>query len=617
MFLTYYGLREQPFGVTPDPRYLYQSLVHRETLASLVYGIESDLGFTSLIAEPGMGKTTLLYYLLSRYRDKARTAFLFETQCNSRELLQNLFSDLELDADTIDQVLLRSRFKTFLIAQARARRRVLVIIDEAQNLSNPALETVRLLSNFETSQAKLLHIILAGQPQLANKLARPELKQLRQRIAMFTRLTPFSAQDTKAYIEHRLQVAGYRGGALFTAEACEFITAETGGIPREINRLCFSALSLGCALESKLLDAQLVREASKDLQLLTDGTPDGEEADNESAGGDDDANRVNEDAAPRQSRAERIEVLGEDSVSSRLAGPEAGAILSQPAQNSGVVGTASPDRPGPQIDVCVAEGRTVDVGVSATAGLAAQPAKTGFAAGASLPAKQVRTGLAAVSGLSVQQAKTGPAGDPGQEASAMVRARPPMAGAVSTRIFHQPEAAAYPAPPCFLSGPSQDMMQKGAAAQVDPCARVTTAGGNGFTLYPALKSAPKDTSPAKAGVVGGLRPIGAVAAPPGTAAPASGARPVAGVRDSSQLPAPRPASKPMATGETTGGNRAAAGSVGGACPDINLSSDVLTPTRFNIGEFATIGVLCPLLVWLLAYAIVRYGPLAEAMIASH
>jgi general secretion pathway protein A len=601
MFLTYYGLREQPFGVTPDPRYLYQGLVHRETLASLVYGIESGLGFTSLIAEPGMGKTTLLYYLLSRYRDKARTAFLFETQCNSRELLQNLFSDLELDVDTTDQALLRSRFKAFLIAQARARRRVLVIIDEAQNLSNQALETVRLLSNFETSQAKLLHIILAGQPQLANKLARPDLKQLRQRIAMFTRLMPFSAQDTKAYIEHRLQVAGYHGAALFNAEACEFIAAETGGIPREINRLCFSALSLGCALESKLLDAQVVREASQDLQLLTDGTPDGEQEDNEPDGGEDaaSASGAHEDTAPRQNRAERIDVLGGNRVSSRFAGPEADGIPPKPAQTSGAVGTASPEHPGPQIEICVAEGGTVDVGASATAGLAAQPAKTGFAAGASLPARQVKTGLAAVSGLSVQQAKTGLAGDPGREASAVIRALPPVGGAVSTLLFNQPDVAAHQANPRFVSLPSRDMMQKGGAAQVNPGARVATAGGNALSLSPVLKPTPKDTAPPKPTVA------------------TAGARQVAGVRDSSQFPTPRPASKPVAAGETGGGNQAAADGLEGTAPDIKLGPDILAPARFNLGEFATIGVLCPLLVWLLAYAIVCYGPLAETIIASH
>lgn len=273
MFLSYYGLREQPFGVTPDPRYLYQNAAHREVLASLIYSVESEMGFSSLIAEPGMGKTTLLYYLLKRYRDTARTAFVFETQCSSRELLQHLFAELEIDVGSHDLVTAHSRFKDFLVSQARVRRRVLVIFDEAQNLGTQVLETVRLLSNFETSQAKLMHIVLAGQPALANKLARPELGQLKQRIAVFARLQPFSVEETTAYIEHRLGVAGYAGPTLFTPEAYRLIALESRGIPREINRLCFGALSLGCAVKRKALDEEIVREVSADLQLDLSSSP--------------------------------------------------------------------------------------------------------------------------------------------------------------------------------------------------------------------------------------------------------------------------------------------------------------------------------------------------------
>jgi type II secretory pathway predicted ATPase ExeA len=267
MFLNCYGLREQPFGVTPDPRYLFQTAVHREALASLIYGIESQMGFTSLIAQPGMGKTTLLYCLLKRYRETARTAFVFETQCSSRELLQHVFAELEIDVGSLDLVTAHGRFKEFLIAQARARRQVLLIFDEAQNLGNPVLETIRLLSNFETSQGKLLHIVLAGQPPLANKLACPELRQLQQRISIFARLKPFSSQDTQAYIEHRLKVAGYTGPPLFTPEAYQLLAAGSHGIPREINRMCFAALSLGCALKRQILDANIVREVGADLEL--------------------------------------------------------------------------------------------------------------------------------------------------------------------------------------------------------------------------------------------------------------------------------------------------------------------------------------------------------------
>src|SRR5512146_424798 len=132
MFLKYYNLREQPFGVTPNPRYLYQSSSHREALASLIYGIESDTGFAALIAEPGMGKTTLLFYLLERFRQAARTALIFQTQCNSRELLRYLLAELDEPIEEQDPVLLHERFKNLLVRESRAGRRVLVVIDEAQ-----------------------------------------------------------------------------------------------------------------------------------------------------------------------------------------------------------------------------------------------------------------------------------------------------------------------------------------------------------------------------------------------------------------------------------------------------------------------------------------------------
>src|ERR1051326_8411921 len=136
MFLSYYGLREQPFGVTPDPRFLYFGEVHREALASLVYGVEAGLGFTSLIAEPGTGKTTLLYYILGHYRATARTAFIFDTQCTSRELLRNLLTEFEIGEGAGDSPGMLNQLKEFLAVQARARRRVLLVLDEAQNLDD-------------------------------------------------------------------------------------------------------------------------------------------------------------------------------------------------------------------------------------------------------------------------------------------------------------------------------------------------------------------------------------------------------------------------------------------------------------------------------------------------
>src|SRR5215470_11439212 len=144
MFLEYFRLREQPFGVTPDPRYLFPSPGHREALASLIYGIESNLGFGSLIAEPGMGKTTLLFHLLERYRQSARTAFIFNTQCNSFDLLQSLLTELDEQQVPRDTFQLHERVKQILASESQAGRRVLVMIDEAQNLSDIVMETVRL-----------------------------------------------------------------------------------------------------------------------------------------------------------------------------------------------------------------------------------------------------------------------------------------------------------------------------------------------------------------------------------------------------------------------------------------------------------------------------------------
>ncbi len=267
MFHQYYGLKEQPFGVTPDPSYLYASTAHREALASLIYSVEAGLGFASLIAAPGLGKTTLLYYLLQHFESRARTAFIFETQCNSRGLLRHILSDLGTEVGDTDMNAMFRTFRDLVAAEAHAGRRTLLVIDEAQNFGHSALETVRLLSNFETFSAKLLHIVLAGQPQLARLLAEPELAQLRQRITVAARLRPFSPGETVEYIDHRLRTAGYRGSRLFTSAALALIAQYSDGIPREINRVCFNALSLGFALEKPTIDADLVQEAVTDLDL--------------------------------------------------------------------------------------------------------------------------------------------------------------------------------------------------------------------------------------------------------------------------------------------------------------------------------------------------------------
>src|ERR1700704_6622312 len=180
MYEKYFGLREQPFGVTPDPRFLYLSSAHREALASLYYGIESGRGFMSLIAKPGMGKTTLLFQLLEKFHGSARTAFLFQTQCSSREFMRFLLAELGSETDEQDFVRMHDEFNKLLLQEALPGRLLIIVVDEAQNLDSSVLETIRLLSDFETPRAKLLQIILAGQPQLADKLASRNMAQLRQ-----------------------------------------------------------------------------------------------------------------------------------------------------------------------------------------------------------------------------------------------------------------------------------------------------------------------------------------------------------------------------------------------------------------------------------------------------
>ena len=269
MFLQYYGLREQPFSMTPDPRYLYMGTSHREALASLIYGIETGRGFVSLIAEPGMGKTTLLFQLLERFRNSARTVFLFQTQGGTREFLSNLISDLGLVPNDRDLSSLQRQLNEILIQEARSGRQFVLVIDEAQNLEDSVLESVRMLSNFETSRSKLMQIVLAGQPALSDKLARPELEQLMQRVSIICRLNSFTRKEVSEYIDHRLRTAGYKGGRLFTPEALSIIADVSGGIPRNINNICFHALSLAYAKGQRKIDVAIIQEILRDLDLDT------------------------------------------------------------------------------------------------------------------------------------------------------------------------------------------------------------------------------------------------------------------------------------------------------------------------------------------------------------
>jgi len=273
MVVDYYGLREQPFGVTPDPHYLYLTPTHREALASLAYGVQSGRGFMSIIAQPGMGKTTILYELLSQLRASARTVFLFQTLCTPRDLLRGLLRDLGVTDCGDDVVDMHARLNDLLLAEARQGRRTILVIDEAQNLEDSALELVRMLSNFETTSHKLMQIVLGGQTQLEEKLASPHLLQLRQRISMFARLTPLSGGQTETYISHRLRVAGLRSKTpLFTPGALAMIAKYSQGVPRNINNICFNALSLGWVRKQKTIGEDVIRESVNDLGIKSEDT---------------------------------------------------------------------------------------------------------------------------------------------------------------------------------------------------------------------------------------------------------------------------------------------------------------------------------------------------------
>jgi general secretion pathway protein A len=267
MVLDFYKLAEQPFGVTPDSRFLHLGPKHREALASLLYGTECNRGFLALIAKPGMGKTSLLYHYLSYLRDKARTAFIFRTDCDSREFIRHLLIDLGVDVAGMDLPVMHDSLNKLLTEEMRAGRRFVLVIDEAQNLEEKVLESIRLLSNFETPGTKLMQIVLAGQPQLADRLASPSMAQLRQRVSMVIRIEPFTPQEVNAYIDHRLWIAGCDKPALFTVGARKLIAGHSEGIPRNINNLCFNAMSLACALKRKNIDRDVVRDVIADLDL--------------------------------------------------------------------------------------------------------------------------------------------------------------------------------------------------------------------------------------------------------------------------------------------------------------------------------------------------------------
>jgi len=267
MYMDLYGLREQPFGVTPNPRFLFLSSMHKAALTSLVNSVCERRGFSVLIAKPGMGKTSLIMQLLFLLKDSARTAFLFQSHGNTKEFLTALLQDIEAPSASDDLADMQRALNTAVLREAKADRQLVIVVDEAQNLSDETLEAIRLLSNFENPEAKLLHIIFAGQPALSTKLASPQLSQLRQRISVVAHLAPLTRDQVSEYVERRLAIAGHTGKPLFTPDALDFVAQTSEGIPRNINNLCFHALSLGYAGRLPSLDLSVVQRAARALEL--------------------------------------------------------------------------------------------------------------------------------------------------------------------------------------------------------------------------------------------------------------------------------------------------------------------------------------------------------------
>jgi general secretion pathway protein A len=267
---SYFGLRESPFSVTPDPRFFYANTIYVDAFATLRYGIKAKKGFVVITGEVGTGKTTLLRVLLHALEDTVKSVFIFNTYLTFPELLQVTLHDLGLTPKDQSKVTMLQELNDYLIEQLKLGHTVTMLIDEAQNLSDEVLENLRLLSNLETDQAKLIQIVLMGQPELQAKLAQPHLRQLKQRVALRCKLKPLKAKEVSPYIDSRLKAVGYEGKALFDPAAIKRIAFYSKGIPRVINIICDNALLSACAASRQIVSADTIDEVTRDLALCSD-----------------------------------------------------------------------------------------------------------------------------------------------------------------------------------------------------------------------------------------------------------------------------------------------------------------------------------------------------------
>ncbi len=271
MYKEFFGLRANPFNMNPDPRYLFLTRHTEEALACLTYGIQSRKGFVLLTGEVGTGKTTLVNKLLEWLRlQQVATAFVFNSRLNTSQFLDYMMADFGIvcESEAKSQILLR--LYNWLLDRYRAGETAVLIVDEAQNLSDEVLEEIRMLTNLETFTEKLLQIVLVGQPELDQKLKRTQMRQLRQRLALRAKTHALTLEETKAYIQQRLRIAGANGQQIFDPEALEAVHRYANGIPRIINLLCEHCLVSAFVDQQKVIATPVVDNVAGELDLTMD-----------------------------------------------------------------------------------------------------------------------------------------------------------------------------------------------------------------------------------------------------------------------------------------------------------------------------------------------------------
>jgi general secretion pathway protein A len=267
MYEDYYGFKELPFNVTPDPRFLYRSASHRDALAYITYGVFQRKGFIAVTGEVGVGKTTVVGAFVDLVQPSLEVAFVFSTKFPFEQLLYLICKDFGLEAEGKNKAQMLLALNDFLIRQNEGNRNSLLIIDEAQNLSPDVLEELRMLSNLETRDRKLLQIMLVGQPELESILNMNEMRQLRQRIPGICRISTLNREGVENYITYRLGIARRNnGGAQFTTDSFDEIYHYSAGIPRLINILCDRVLLIGYVANTRIIDGRVVREGIRDLE---------------------------------------------------------------------------------------------------------------------------------------------------------------------------------------------------------------------------------------------------------------------------------------------------------------------------------------------------------------